>query len=45
VLEKNGFRRIGQRESADDGRVDCWLASAPSSGSRIDADEEHLRIN
>jgi hypothetical protein len=25
VVEKVGFRHIGQRESAHDGRVDCWL--------------------
>ena len=45
VLEKSGFRRIGQRESADDGLVDCWLASASPSGTCIDADEVRLRIN
>lgn len=27
VLEKTGFRHLGQRETVDDGRVDQWLVS------------------
>lgn len=32
ALEKNGFVRIGSRESQEDGEMDCWRHAKPTSG-------------